>query len=190
MALDINIQLSDDDLEHFVKGMQAAQEEAADLSPAQIAQSARKLLERGNETDLPEFIGVRLSRLNTMIEMAEDDGFGLPDEDRQRVLACLTYFADPSDIIPDSVPVLGFLDDAIMIELCQRELMHELAAYEEFSEWRRGEAEHRGVNAAELKLKRVDWAEDRRAQAIEMMRQRRTKSYTSGAWQPVLFRTR
>ncbi len=190
MALDINIQLSDNDLEHFINGMQAAQKEAADLSPAQIAQSARKLLEKGNQTELPNFIATRLSRLNTMIDMAEDEGFALPDEDRQRVLACLTYFADPTDIIPDTVPVLGFLDDAIMIELCQRELVHELAAYEEFDTWRRGEAEHRGVDAAELKLKRVDWAEDRRAQAIQMMRDRRTKSYTSGAWQPVLFKTR
>ena len=190
MALDINIQLSDEDLEHFIKGMNAAQEEAADLSPAQITQSARKLLEKGNDIDLPDFIATRLSRLNTMIEMAEDEGFALPDEDRQRVLSCLTYFADPSDIIPDSVPVLGFLDDAIMIELCQRELVHELAAYEEFDQWRRSEAEHHGVDLAELKLKRVDWAEDRRAQAIQLMRERRTKSYTSGAWKPVLFRTR
>lgn len=190
MALDINIQLSDEDLQHFISGMQDAQKEAADLSPAQITASARKLLEQGNETTLPGFIATRLGRLNTMIDMAEDEGFSLPDEDRQRVLAALTYFADPTDIIPDAVPVLGFLDDAIMIELCQRELVHELAAYEEFDQWRQGEAEHRGVDAAELKLKRVDWAEDRRAQAIEMMRQRRTKSYTSGAWAPVLFKTR
>lgn len=190
MALDINIQLSDKDLEHFIQGMNAAQEEAGDLDAAQITQSARKLLEQGNQTELPDFIASRLAKLNTMIDMAEDEGFALPDEDRQRVLAALTYFADPTDIIPDSVPVLGFLDDAIMIELCQRELVHELAAYEEFDAWRSGEAAHRGVDTASLKLKRVDWAEDRRAQAIQLMRERRTRSYTSGAWQPVLFKTR
>ncbi|MGB8635889.1 MAG: YkvA family protein [Rhodanobacteraceae bacterium] len=190
MALDINIQLSDEDLEHFISGMQDAQKEAADLSATEITASARKLLVQGNEIELPDFIASRLSRLNTMIDMAEDEGFGLPEEDRARVLAALTYFADPSDIIPDSVPVLGFLDDAIMIELCQRELVHELSAYEEFDAWRRGEAEHRGVDPAELKLKRVDWAEDRRAHAIELMRQRRSKSYTSGAWAPVLFKPR
>lgn len=190
MALDINIQLSDEDLEHFITSMQDAQKEAATLSPAQITASARKLLQQGNEIELPDFIATRLDRLNTMIEMAEDDGFGLPDEDRQRVLAALTYFADPADIIPDAVPGLGFLDDAIMIELCLRELVHELAAYEEFDAWRSGEAEHRGLDVAKLKLKRVDWAEDRRAQAIQVMRQRRTKSYTSGAWAPVLFKVR
>ena len=57
-----------------------------------------------------------------MIAMVEDHGFGLPQENRENVLTALAYFASPDDIVPDNIPVLGFLDDAIMIELCVREL--------------------------------------------------------------------
>lgn len=41
--------------------------------------------------------------------------WALDEADRQRVLGALAYFADPNDIIPDNVAVLGFLDDAVMI---------------------------------------------------------------------------
>ena len=66
----------------------------------------------------------------------------MPEEDRQRVLACLTYFANPKDIIPDNVPVLGFLDDAIMIELVVRELQHEVEAYDDFVVYRNDGSAH------------------------------------------------
>src|SRR5581483_7069286 len=71
---------------------------------------------------------------------ASDCGFALPPEDCHRVLAVLAYLADPVDFIPDTVPALGFLDDAIMIELCRNELRFEIEAYEDFSAWREEEA--------------------------------------------------
>ena len=40
--------------------------------------------------------------------------------------------------IPDEIPVLGFLDDAIMIKFVEREFRHELAAYRRFRKFRRG----------------------------------------------------
>lgn len=188
MSMDISITLSDADLAHFVNGMRQAQDRARNLTDAQVIASARGLLAQTGGVAVPDFVASRLSRLETMIEMVEDVGFGLPDEDRARVLAALTYFANPDDIIPDTVPVLGFLDDAIMIELCVRELRHELEAYEDFRDWRAGEAKRHGEDPAKLVLKRVDWAEARRVESIERMRRRRRDAYAGGAWQPVLFR--
>ena len=48
------------------------------------------------------------------------------------LLGALVYFTDPEDLIPDSVPGLGFLDDAIYVELIIRELKAEIDSYEEF----------------------------------------------------------
>ena len=52
---------------------------------------------------------------------------------RSHVVQGITYFAEPEDMNPDKVPVLGFLDDAIMVELIVRELKHDIEAYEDFA---------------------------------------------------------
>ena len=188
MSIAITIELGDADLKHFIDAMQRAQDEAKDLSPSQVTEAASKLLVEGHEVKLPHFIAERLSKLDSMIAMIHDEGFALPEEDKQRVLACLTYFANPQDIIPDSVPVLGFLDDAIMIELCVRELQHETEAYEDFIAYRSDEAARRGVDVKSLKTERVEWAEARRLELIDRMRKRRGQSYqSSGGWKPTLF---
>jgi hypothetical protein len=124
-----------------------------------------------------------------MVSMVNDAGFGMEEADKKRVLACLTYFANPKDIIPDNVPVLGFLDDAIMIELVVRELQHEVEAYDDFVEYREDEARRRGVDPSALKTERVEWAEARRLELLSRMKSRRMSSYSSSSgWRPSLFK--
>ena len=189
MPLAITIELGDADLKHFIDAMHNAQEEAKHLSPKQVTDAAAQLLVEGHQVKLPNFIAERLSKLDSMISMVNDQGFALPEEDRQRVLACLTYFANPKDIIPDNVPVLGFLDDAIMIELVVRELQHEVEAYEDFIVYRNDEARRRGVDPATLKTERVEWAEARRVELLSRMKSRRMSSYSSSSgWRPSLFK--
>lgn len=188
MSLDIQISLSDSDLERFASGMKQAESKAGALDEKAIIASARELLDKTKSDGLPDFIATRLGDLKTLIAMVEDVGFGLPDENKANVLSALTYFSRPDDAVPDDVPVLGFLDDAIMIELCARDLQHEIAAYEGFCQWRADEAKRRSEDLEQVKLTRVDWAEAQRVEAIESMHRRRQESYVSGNWSPTLFR--
>ena len=188
MAISLNFELNDRDLEHFHSTMEAAKKAASDKSPAEIVDCAAKLLLDAQKVHIPDFIKDRLLHLDDMIAMVRDEGWALPEEDRERVLSALVYFCDPKDVIPDSVEVLGFLDDAIMIELCVRELQHEIEAYEDFITYRSDEASRRGVDVASLKTERVEWAEARRVELIDRMRKRRGQSYqNSGGWKPTLF---
>ena len=189
MSLAITIELGDADLKHFIDAMQTAQQEARNLSAQEITNAANKLLEDGSSGKVPGFIADRLSKIGSMIAMVNDEGFGMEAEDRQRVLACLTYFANPKDLIPDNVPVLGFLDDAIMIELVVRELQHEVEAYDDFVAYRNEEARMRGVDPGTLKTQRVEWAEARRQELLSRMKSRRLSSYSgSSGWKPSLFK--
>jgi uncharacterized membrane protein YkvA (DUF1232 family) len=71
-----------------------------------------------------------------MIRMLKDDEWCLPMDARERLLATFVYFGDPEDIVPDHIPVIGYLDDVIIIELVVRELHHVREAYEDFCEFR------------------------------------------------------
>lgn len=194
MSLEFNITFSDSDLQLFIEARnrraEEAQEKTETLDAVSIVAATRSLLEETRSKHLPEFVSSRLKHLETMIAMIEDVGFGLPEENRQNVLAALAYFASPTDLVPDDIPVLGFVDDAIVIELCVRELQPEIEAYNEFHRWRDNEATRRGDNKAGLSLSRVDWAEARRVETLERMHRRRSESYASSRLGPSLFRVR
>lgn len=180
MGLSINIELSDSDLDHFQEVLKRAHQTAGSKSSRDITDAASKLLADAHSSRAPEFITERLSKLDALINMVHDEGWGLPDDERARVLTALTYFADPKDVIPDNVPVVGYLDDAIMIELCVRELKHEVEAYDDFCAFRKNEAAERGLDPATLA--RADWMEERRQELQERMRRRRDRdSYTGSS---------
>lgn len=203
MSISLNFELNDRDLEHFQAAIIAAKKAASDKTPEQIVDCAVKLLADAQKVVIPDFILERLLRLDDMIAMVRDDAWAMSAEDRDRVLSALTYFCDPDDVIPDTVAVLGFLDDAIMIELSVRELKHELDAYDDFCDFRQNQAERRGL--APDKVGRADWLDGRREELMDRMHNRRNQDggtgigyggssgYGSGksyvrAWRPGLFK--
>ena len=66
---------------------------------------------------------------------------------------------------------LGFLDDAIMIEIVTNALEHELQAYRDFCVFRANETTRLGDDS--VVLDRSDWLEERRQQLHSRMRRRR-----------------
>jgi hypothetical protein len=136
MSITLNFELNDRDLAHFHAAAERSRKAAEGKSEQEIVDCAVGMLADASKVHIPDFIKERLIRLDDMIAMVRDQGWALPDEDKQRVLSALTYFCDPQDVIPDHVEVLGFLDDAVMIELSVRELKHELDAYDDFCDFR------------------------------------------------------
>ena len=92
-----------------------------------------------------------------MIRMLTDHEWRLPQKDTVRVLNALAYFSEPEDLIPDHIPGLGFLDDAIMIELVVRELRHEIDAYEDFCDFRLNHDRRKGIKSKTSDITRDSW---------------------------------
>jgi uncharacterized membrane protein YkvA (DUF1232 family) len=173
MSLRVSFELDENDLKHFRLIMKDARRIAARIRPEDIVEAAEDLLEAVNGRQVPRFIGERLEKLRLMIDMLSDIEWRLPKQDASRVLNALAYFTEPEDLIPDHIPGLGFLDDAIMIELVVRELRHEIDAYHDFCEYRDRVRSNKGQLAH---VSRNDWLNDRRKDLQTRMRRRRQRS--------------
>ena len=161
----ISFELSDKDLRYFRKVLQKVRKGRNAENENVILREAEDLLEEVKRTDAPEYVQNRIAQLSKLIEMLEDKDWRLEGADRKRVLNALAYFADPDDLIPDRVPGLGYLDDAIMVELVVQDLKHEIEAFDAFVEFR-----------TERKRKKdapKDGLEKRRASLQGRMRRRR-----------------
>jgi uncharacterized membrane protein YkvA (DUF1232 family) len=175
MPLAFTLEFSNDELDYFRAVMRQARVRNGDRSPAETAAAAAGMVRRLRPTARSPFISRRLDRVEQMIAMLEDPQWALPESERRRVLDALAYVADRHDLVPDDVPALGLLDDAIMLELVLRELRHELDAYDEFAAYRGRETARSGRSVPSAAVSPQDWLDSRREALHARMRDRRER---------------
>ena len=144
MPLEIKFTLSDNDLKLFQEYVDSVREaDGRQQSAEQIEAAAIALLEDVQKGELPEFVAEHMRKLTVVIDMINDEEWRLSEEEREQVIGALAYLCDPEDLIPDNIPVLGFLDDAIYAEMVLGALRNEIALFEEFCAFRAAEESRR-----------------------------------------------
>ena len=175
MPMKVTFELSDRDLRQLRDLVKQASQRSKKISETKIIGAARELVEQMSEQAVPDFVRHRVEQLEALIAMMDDEQWAMAGSDRKRIVSALAYFAEPEDLIPDRIPGLGFLDDAIMVELVVRELRPELDAYADFCKFRKSRPKLLGKSAAPID--REQWLEGRRKQLQSRMRRRRRAAF-------------
>ena len=181
MGLKLSFELTDRDLHYFREALRNSREAVRHAEESEIIDAIRHVLDdiRSNEP-LPDFVASRIPQLETLISMLSDDEWQLPEDERERLLATFVYFGDPEDILPDDIPVIGYLDDVIILELVALELVHVREAYDDFCEFRDDyDSEHGEDGDALLRRDRLD---KQRQKLHQRMSQRTARERKTNIW--------
>jgi uncharacterized membrane protein YkvA (DUF1232 family) len=137
LTLRVSFDLSPSDIAYFRERLKRIRVNLDPRDEGRILEGASKLIEQARAATPPAFVLERLVVLGHLVQMLRDDQWRLEGTDRARILDALAYFVDPDDMIPDRLPGIGYIDDAIMVELIAIELKHEIKAYEDFCAFRK-----------------------------------------------------
>lgn len=175
MPLSVTLEFSEQELDYFRSLMRRVRERNGQRAPQQVAAAAAETVRRLQSAPRSPFVARRIDQVGRLIAMLQDPEWQLPDAERKRVLDGLAYVADAQDLVPDNTPLLGLVDDAIMLELVLRELRHELDGYDEFDAYRRDEVARRDKPGTHRPVSRADWLESKRRALHDRMRERRER---------------
>jgi len=174
MPIRFEFELDDDDLGQFRKIIRDKRVGRSRVAIDDVVRAGSDLLTRARAGRTPHFILQMLEQIEPLVAMVTDTEWRLPEADIKRVLEALAYFAEPEDLIPDDLPGLGYLDDAVMVELACRDLQPELTAYRDFCAFREKEtARRKAAGEPTDEVSRRDWLDARREQLMETMREER-----------------
>jgi uncharacterized membrane protein YkvA (DUF1232 family) len=149
----ITFKLDEDDAKYFRSLFRKAKKAAAEQDEEEILSSAHALVKSVRQSKkTPGFVLDAIETLQDLTEIISDKDYAAPAKIRNEVLAALAYFAQAEDLIPDDIPVLGFLDDAIMIKCVEQQFRHELAAFRKFRKFLRGAEQRPWTTVASERL--------------------------------------
>ncbi|HHT20576.1 MAG TPA: DUF1232 domain-containing protein [Tissierellia bacterium] len=107
-------------------------------SPVKAYRLLSRARQKSAKIDIGSFLELRADFL-VMIELAKAyikrDYRQVPVRTILAVLGSALYVLNPIDIIPDVIPVIGYLDDAFVIGFVLKQIRHDLAA---FKDWQAG----------------------------------------------------
>lgn len=107
----------------------------------------------------------RLSRIEELRAMVDDPDWDCAEPDCANVRRLLRYLDQDDDLIPDTVPLFGKLDDVLLLELAWPAVADEAEEYRDFVQFR--ETSHPDGDGPQ---RRAAWIADRMA-ALSMLRQ-------------------
>lgn len=145
------------------------------LEADQLASAARHLNDRA-EADTPSpCIQQRMQHARLLEQMLRDPDWEPAAETVTEIRQVVAYLQESRQLIPDTVPGVGQLDQAIVLDTVWPRLVVEVTNFLDYQRLRRREAERQGRGYEEIAFNRRCWLEQREIEARLHEHQRRVR---------------
>ena len=98
-----------------------------------------KELERSGVPAVAKDIWYDIKDLGKMVSDWITGNFKAPYRTITAAVFTLLYFVNPFDVIPDFVPMVGYIDDVFIVSLCMKMVSADLERYREWKNSRRND---------------------------------------------------
>lgn len=159
-----SIDITEGQLRRFNELARSLNEAMPALTAEQVAGVARRVLRTAATGGQSPFIASRLRRAAEMRALCAEPAWTPEPLPARRIRDLLAYLDDPNDLIRDEIPVIGRLDDALLVDIAMDTLRDEVEDYAEFRRYRFNEATLRGVTVEALDVDRTRWQIEREAE--------------------------
>jgi uncharacterized membrane protein YkvA (DUF1232 family) len=178
-----SIEILDEQVDRFNELAHLLNDAMPAMTADQLAGVARRVLRTAAAGGESPFIRSRLRRASEMRSMAADPAWPIDAVQARRIEALLAYLDDPNGLIHDDVPVVGYLDDALLVDISMDCLREELDQYAEFCRYRAGMAGLFRRGDAAVDVDRESWRRERddEARLDHQLGRIRNSNYAAGA---------
>ncbi len=168
-----SFRLSSWDLERFNALLLTLASDRTPLDCDQVVTAARLLADSSGSQSIPTCIRQRLEQADALAHMLADPAWQAANEALVPASAVLGYLKGQDNLIPDWIPLVGQLDDAILIDAAWPRLSGEVVSYQDFCRLRLIEAQLHQQEIAAFHFDRNDWEVARSAELALFEHQRR-----------------
>ena len=158
---------------HLEQVLQQKKSEA--INANETIKTSKSLLQKLKAKNHSEQVNNSADKLSCMIEMVEDETWNMPENNRNYVLAVLSYFNDSKENIPESIPELGVLFDTMMIDIVAEELTHERDSYNDFKNFVKAYKTSPFYKGKNTEPSQADWIKARKKELRDRLRRRRRR---------------
>ena len=179
-----SLELKETALTRFNQVTHALDPDHEGFNADQIAGAARRVLRAAAKGQESTFIKVRMRRAGEMRAALRDEQWVIGAELREKLSLLIDYLDHEANaLIPNDLPFVGLLDDAILVDVAMNALRDELDEYADFCRFRVAEAGSRNVALSAVQSNREEWMAERMQERRleQQLRRVRGQSYTRGA---------
>lgn len=184
------IEFTQSQLRRFNQLAQQLNPQMQALTSDQIAGVARRLLRTHAAGGESPFVRSRMRRAAELRAMRRDANWQSDVELSQRIDALLAYIDDTDGLFRNDVPVIGLLDDALLVDIALDSLRDELQEYADYQRHVLSEAARLDVAPAQLGVSREQWQAEREDEARleRYLRRNRESSFAGSSVMQRVFR--